>query len=150
MAGIVNYILIHGEHLARPFLVVLDLLGTFVFALSGAAAGVKSKLDLFGLMVLAFAAGNAGGITRDILIGSVPPAAIIDWRYLGVSLVAGLVTFFWYPDIDARRRPVLLFDGRGPSPVRGYRHAKSASRRTGSRDGRTYGNVDRDWRRNVT
>jgi uncharacterized membrane protein YeiH len=113
MAGIVNYILIHGEHLARPFLVVLDLLGTFVFALSGAAAGVKSNLDLFGLMVLAFAAGNAGGITRDILIGSVPPAAIIDWRYLGVSLVAGLVTFFWYPDIDARRRPVLLFDGAG-------------------------------------
>ena len=108
-----NDILIHGQHLAGPFLVALDLLGTFVFALSGAAAGVKSKLDLFGLMVLAFAAGNAGGITRDLLIGSVPPAAISDWRYLGVSLLAGLVTFFWYPDIDVRRRPVLLFDGAG-------------------------------------
>jgi uncharacterized membrane protein YeiH len=57
--------------------------------------------------------GNAGGITRDLLIGSVPPAAISDWRYLGVSLLAGLVTFFWYPDIDVRRRPVLLFDGAG-------------------------------------
>ena len=73
-----NDILIHGKHLEGPFLVALDLLGTFVFALSGAAAGVKSKLDLFGLMVLAFAAGNAGGITRDLLIGSVPPAAISD------------------------------------------------------------------------
>ena len=70
-----NDILIHGKHLAGPFLVALDLLGTFVFALSGAAAGVKSKLDLFGLMVLAFATGNAGGITRDLLIGAVPPAA---------------------------------------------------------------------------
>jgi len=108
-----NDILTHGWHLAGPFLVALDLLGTFVFALSGAAAGVKSRLDLFGLMVLAFAAGNAGGITRDLLIGSVPPAAISDWRYLGVSLLAGLVTFFWYPDIDVRRRPVLLFDGAG-------------------------------------
>jgi uncharacterized membrane protein YeiH len=109
----VNDIVIHGERLAGPFLVALDLLGTFVFALSGAAAGVRSRLDLFGLLVLAFAAGNAGGIMRDLLIGSVPPSAISDWRFLGISLLAGLVTFFWHPDIDIRRRPVLLFDGAG-------------------------------------
>ncbi len=92
---------------------MLDLFGTFVFALSGAAAGVKSKLDLFGLMVLAFATGNAGGITRDLLIGAVPPAAIQDWRYLGVCILAGLVIFMWYPHIDVNRRPVLLFDAAG-------------------------------------
>jgi len=109
----VNSIVIHGYQLAGPFLDAVDLLGTFVFALSGAAAGVKSRFDLFGLMALSFAAGNAGGITRDVLIGAVPPAAISDWRYLGVSLLAGLVTFFWYPDIDKRRRLVLLFDGAG-------------------------------------
>ena len=113
MAGLVNNILMHGHQLAGPFLDAVDLLGTFVFALSGAAAGVKSRFDLFGLMALSFAAGNAGGITRDVLIGAVPPAAISDWRYLGVSLLAGLVTFFWYPDIDKRRRLVLLFDGAG-------------------------------------
>ena len=94
-----NEILIYGRHLAGPFLVVLDLLGTFVFALSGA--------------VLAFATGNAGGITRDLLIGAVPPAALRDWRYLGVCLLAGLAIFFWYPNIDVQRRPVLLFDGAG-------------------------------------
>jgi len=109
----VNEILHYGRHLAGPFLVVLDLLGTFVFALSGAAAGVKSKLDLFGLMVLAFATGNAGGITRDLLIGAVPPAAIRDWRYLGVCVMAGVVTFLCYPHIDVNRRPVLLFDAGG-------------------------------------
>ena len=113
MAGLVNSILMHGHQLAGPFLDAVDLLGTFVFALSGAAAGVKSRFDLFGLMALSFAAGNAGGITRDVLIGAVPPAAISDWRYLGVSLLAGLVTFFWYPDIDKRRRLVLLFDAAG-------------------------------------
>ena len=86
MAGLVNNILMHGHQLAGPFLDAVDLLGTFVFALSGAAAGVKSRFDLFGLMALSFAAGNAGGITRDVLIGAVPPAAISDWRYLGVWL----------------------------------------------------------------
>jgi len=48
-----------------------------------------------------------------VLIGAVPPAATGDWRYLGVSLLAGLVTFFWYPNIDKRRRLVLLFDAAG-------------------------------------
>lgn len=61
MAGIVNDLLIHGQHLASSFLVTLDLLGTFVFALSGAAAGVKNKLDLFGLIVLALQRGERAG-----------------------------------------------------------------------------------------
>ena len=108
-----NDILINGQHLAGPFLIALDLLGTFVFALSGAAAGVRKKLDLFGLMVLAFAAGNAGGITRDIMIGSLPPAAVGDWHYLAICVLAGLVTFFWYPKIDINSKPLLLLDGAG-------------------------------------
>ena len=149
MAGIMNDLLIHGKHLAGAFLVALDLLGTFVFALSGAAAGVKSKLDLFGLMVLAFATGNAGGITRDLLIGAVPPAAIRDWRYLGVCILAGLVTFLWYPNIDVQRRPVLLVRWRGPGSVRRHRYTKSAGRRTQSSDGCNYGDVDWHWRRNA-
>ena len=82
---------------ATDTLVVLDLVGTFVFALSGAAAGVKQRLDLFGVLVLSFAAASAGGMLRDLLIGAVPPAAIRDWRYLGVSLLAGLVLFFGFP-----------------------------------------------------
>ena len=53
----------------NTLLLVLDLVGTFVFALSGATAGVKRRLDLFGILVLSFAAGNVGGITRDLLIG---------------------------------------------------------------------------------
>src|SRR5439155_21041567 len=97
----------------ETLLLVLDLVGTFVFALSGAMAGVKHRLDLFGVLVLSYAAGNAGGITRDLLIGAVPPAAISDWRYLAVSLLAGIVTF-WRPSvIDRLRSPVLLFDATG-------------------------------------
>jgi uncharacterized membrane protein YeiH len=95
------------------FLLVLDLGGTFVFAISGAAAAVKHRLDIFGVMVLSFAAGNAGGITRDLLIGAVPPAAIADWTYVGVSLLAGFLTFFGYSVIARLTNSVLWFDAAG-------------------------------------
>jgi uncharacterized membrane protein YeiH len=94
-------------------LLVLDLAGTFVFALSGAVAGVKHRVDLFGVLVLSFAAGNAGGLTRDVLLGATPPPAISDWRYIGVSLAAGLITFFWFPVIDRLRSSVLVLDAAG-------------------------------------
>jgi uncharacterized membrane protein YeiH len=90
-----------------------DLGGTFVFALSGATAGVKHKLDLFGVLVLSFAAGNSGGIARDVMIGAVPPAAIVDWRYVGVSILAGLITFYCFQSINRLSSPVLVFDAAG-------------------------------------
>jgi uncharacterized membrane protein YeiH len=97
----------------KDLVLTLDLLGTFVFALSGASAAADRRLDLFGVLVLSFAAGNAGGIFRDLLIGAVPPAAISDWRYLAVSVLAGVVTFFWYSTICRLRSHVLIFDGAG-------------------------------------
>jgi uncharacterized membrane protein YeiH len=92
---------------------ILDLIGTFVFALSGATAGVKHKLDIFGILVLSFAAANSGGIARDLLIGAVPPPGLSDWRYIVVPLLAGLFTFFWYPVLDRLSSSVLVFDAAG-------------------------------------
>ena len=102
-----------SQHVVNTFLVVFDLTGTFVFALSGATAAVKHKLDAFGILVLCFAAATAGGITRDIMIGALPPAAIRDWRYLAVSILAGAIAFFAYPLINRLSSPVLLFDAAG-------------------------------------
>lgn len=99
----------------ETFVRVLDLGGTFVFAISGAVAAVNRRLDIFGILVLSFVAGNFGGITRDVLIGAVPPAALADWRYLLVSILAGLITFFSYAGVDRLRSPVLLFDAVGLS-----------------------------------
>jgi uncharacterized membrane protein YeiH len=101
---------------AAGTLLVLELAGTFVFALSGAAAGVKYRLDLFGVLVVSFATGAAGGITRDVLIGAIPPAALGDWRYLGISVLAGLVVFFSAPTPERQlrlRNLVLTFDAAG-------------------------------------
>jgi uncharacterized membrane protein YeiH len=92
---------------------VLDLGGTFVFAISGGMAATKHRLDIFGVLVLSFAAGNAGGVTRDVLIGAVPPAAIADWKYAAVCAVAGLITFYRHPIADRFRNDVLWFDAVG-------------------------------------
>ncbi len=75
--------------------------------------GVRQRLDVFGVLVLSFVAANTGGITRDVLIGAVPPAALKDWRYIAVSLLAGLVVFQWHPLINRLRTSVLMFDAAG-------------------------------------
>ena len=99
--------------LVSTLLVALDLGGTFVFALSGAAAGVKYKLDLFGVLFLSFVAGNSGGIARDVMIGALPPVAMSDWRYMAVSILAGSVTFCCYGITNRISSPVLVFDAAG-------------------------------------
>lgn len=99
-----------------PWLVVvLDLLGTFAFAISGATLGVRKRLDFFGVMVLSFAAATAGGIVRDTVLGATPPIALADWRYLAVSAVAGVTVFFGYERVERMRNPVQLFDAVGLS-----------------------------------
>jgi uncharacterized membrane protein YeiH len=97
----------------QTLVLALDLGGTFVFALSGAMAGVRHRLDVFGVLVLSFAAATAGGITRDLLIGAVPPAAVADWRYVVISLLAGLTTFRWHPIVHKLQDAVLIFDAAG-------------------------------------
>ncbi len=97
----------------KTLLLVFDLCGTFVFALSGALAAVRRRLDLFGVLVLAIAAANSGGIVRDLLIGATPPAAIADWRYGAVATAAGLLTFWWAPLIEKLKNPVRMFDAAG-------------------------------------
>jgi uncharacterized membrane protein YeiH len=99
--------------MAVSVVLALDLIGTFSFAISGATLGVRKQLDLFGVLVLSFAAATAGGIARDALIGATPPAALVDWRYLAVSIFAGLVTFYGYRRVERLSHPVQLFDAVG-------------------------------------
>ncbi|NUR08473.1 MAG: trimeric intracellular cation channel family protein [Nocardioidaceae bacterium] len=94
-------------------LTVLDLVGIFVFAITGALVAVRKDLDIFAVLVLAGATGLGGGFIRDVLIGAVPPAALADWRYLLVPVVAGLVTFFFHPALGRVERYVTVLDAAG-------------------------------------
>src|SRR5689334_24382944 len=97
------------EGFSPTLILVLNLTGTFIFGLSGGLAAVRAKLDLFGVVVLAAVVGLAGGIIRDLLIGT-PPATFRDWRHLVAAGAAGLVSFFGRPVLERINRSVLVFD----------------------------------------
>ncbi|WP_425502393.1 trimeric intracellular cation channel family protein [Pseudoxanthomonas taiwanensis] len=103
----------HHARAVSFLLLPFDLLGTFVFALSGGTLAVRYRLDLFGVLVLSCAAAVAGGMARDVLIGATPPAALADWRYLVAAMLAGILTFHRHQTIERLRNPVQLFDAAG-------------------------------------
>ena len=94
-------------------IVVLDLVGIFVFAISGALVAVRKELDLFGVLVLAGVTGLGGGWLRDVLIDATPPASLMDWRYLIAPVAAGLLTFWFHPTLGRMERSVNVFDAFG-------------------------------------
>ncbi|HEY1132860.1 MAG TPA: trimeric intracellular cation channel family protein [Roseateles sp.] len=92
---------------------VLDLAGTFAFAISGAAAARSRNLDLFGVMVVAFAVACGGGVVRDLCIGAVPPAGLADWRYLLAAMCAAWMTILANKLVKRLANPVIFFDSLG-------------------------------------
>lgn len=103
----------------------LNLLGTFVFGLSGAMVAIRRRFDIFGILVLAVATGVAGGILRDVLLGAVPPEVLVTIWPMLVAAFAGICAFFFKPLIDRFTRPVMLLDaiGLGVFAVAGCRKA---------------------------
>lgn len=100
-------------HDLTSLLYAMDLIGVFVFGLSGGTLAVRKRLDLFGVMVLSLAAALAGGVFRDLLIGAVPPASLHDDLYLWAALAAGLAAFFLHPQINRLGKPVMVLDAAG-------------------------------------
>jgi uncharacterized membrane protein YeiH len=93
--------------------VVVDLLGTFAFAMSGAAAAKERRLDLFGVYAVAFMPACGGGIVRDVCLGALPPAGISDWRYLLCVVVASTLTIWAGGLVERIKDPVMFFDSLG-------------------------------------
>jgi len=89
---------------------VLEVAGVFVGAMSGALAAVRKQFDVFGIFVLAWAAGLGGGVLRDVLIGAVPPVGISDLRLMGAALAGGLVMYFGHPRLERARRFIVVLD----------------------------------------
>lgn len=101
------------DETVNTVLSVLDILGIFVFALSGAWLAARRNFDLVGTVALGMVTGLAGGITRDVLVGDLPPLAIVREIYLLVPVVGALVVMA-APGVVARfGYPVLVLDAIG-------------------------------------
>lgn len=98
---------------AFGFLRAFDLIGTCVFAASGATLAVRARMDVFGVLVLAIVTAVSGGIMRDLLIGVVPPQSIADWRPVSLSIAVGVICFLRPGLTERLRDPVQLFDAAG-------------------------------------
>ncbi|HKR46752.1 MAG TPA: trimeric intracellular cation channel family protein [Paraburkholderia sp.] len=97
----------------RSLFLLLDLSGTFIFAISGAVAAKERNLDLFGILAISFVVACGGGIVRDVCIGAIPPAGLANWNYLAAVVAAALTTIVGYRQVRRFRNPVLLFDAIG-------------------------------------
>ena len=102
-----------GQQEQATLLLVLDLVGIFVFAITGALVAVRRQFDIFGVLVLAGTTGLGGGFLRDVLIDATPPAALADWRYVLVPVVAGLITFVFHPAFGRMERTINVLDAAG-------------------------------------
>ena len=89
-------------------LLAVDLVGTFVFAVEGALAGIRGDLDLLGLLVVSFVTALGGGTVRDLLIGAVPPNSIRDWRYGATAFAGGGAVFCFYQSFQHVPQQLLI------------------------------------------
>ncbi len=118
---------IEPRALGHDIFFALDAAGTFVFALSGATAGARRGMDLFGALLLALVTATAGGVMTDLLIGATPPSALASSRPFFIAMAGGLTGFVFLPHIDRFKISVLLLDavGLGLFAVTGASHALS-------------------------
>lgn len=94
----------------------LDLAGTFAFALNGALTALRvARLDVVGVVTLGMITALGGGILRDVLLDSLPPATFSDWRYLAVAAAGSLIAFVFGRRLDRLARPILVLDAAGLS-----------------------------------
>lgn len=93
-------------------LYALDLLGTAAFAASGAWAGVRRDMDLFGVVLLGLVTANGGGTVRDLLLGA-PPFMLKNETYLYLSLIISLLVFIFHRKMEFLQHPLQYFDAVG-------------------------------------
>src|SRR3954468_17010801 len=97
-------------------LVLLDLAGTFAFALNGALTALRAtRLDIVGVVTLGMITALGGGTIRDILLDSLPPATFLDWRYLAVAAAGGLIAFLFGRHLERINGTINVLDAAGLS-----------------------------------
>jgi len=92
---------------------IVELIGIVAFALSGALSAVQKKLDVFGILVLAFVTSVGGGTLRDMMIGSFPVAWLNDMETIYTVLVCYLISLFFMKYVRRFKHTMFWFDTIG-------------------------------------
>lgn len=95
------------------FFRIFDWLGTLVFAVSGALAAAKKRLDLYGIFILATVTALGGGMLRDVLLGRTPPLVFTDGIYLALACAGALLVIFFHRFLDRLHHALRVMDAIG-------------------------------------
>jgi uncharacterized membrane protein YeiH len=99
--------------LSFEFLTILDVLGTFAFAISGASMAMQKKLDIFGILVCSFATAIGGGTLRDLMIGDLPVKWLTNELIIVVIFLGALVAIVRRAAVTHYAKALFLFDSLG-------------------------------------
>jgi len=95
------------------FFFVLDILGTIAFAISGALAAIRKRMDLFGVLIIAFVTAIGGGTIRDLLIGDTPVTWIRSLTATYAIFFSAVFTIVFRNKLDVIKTSLFLFDTIG-------------------------------------
>ncbi len=91
----------------------IDILGTIAFAISGVLVAFNKRMDLFGILIIAFVTAVGGGTLRDVLIGETPVSWMRDMTYTYVILASAIFAIIFRSKINYLRTSLFLFDTIG-------------------------------------
>ncbi len=83
----------HQKETVMNIQLIIEVLGTIAFAISGAMLAVERKMDLFGVLFLGLVTASGGGFMRDVALGIVPPSMFVSPMVIPVGLLASFYTF---------------------------------------------------------
>ncbi len=95
------------------FFQIVEILGTFAFAISGVLVALEKKMDVFGVLMIAFVTSVGGGTVRDILIGFTPVTWMVNMIYVYAILAATVFAIVFRKRLDFLRTSLFLFDTIG-------------------------------------
>jgi uncharacterized membrane protein YeiH len=95
------------------FYLVIDILGTVAFAISGVLVAMEKKLDLFGVLIIAFVTAVGGGTLRDLLIGNTPVGWMTTPSYILTISITVIAAILFVKQLRYFRRSLFLFDTIG-------------------------------------
>jgi uncharacterized membrane protein YeiH len=95
------------------FFEIIDILGTLSFAISGTSSAMRKRLDIFGIIIIAFVSSIGGGTLRDILIGNTPVAWLKNISTINVILIGSFLTIAFEKFVKRINYTLFIFDSFG-------------------------------------